>query len=236
MIVKMKKIHLVILDSLRNEVLDELRNLGVMHLDISCDPCERIVELLEDISFLHRAFEVVSTGEETVNGGDNTLEEAFEIGRQVDVLKSREQDCIEKINQLKIDIDKQSAWGDFNRDNLDYIKNKGVDIRLYEVKNEDVVKFPGSILMFTLNKTKAVSRLAGVVLDKSVEIPFEDIPFPEKPLSQLNNELVDIGSELDFIKSELEKLSEKSSLLKWGINKINEQIEFQNARNSLQTA
>ena len=74
--------------------------------------------------------------------------------RKIDILKSREQRYKEKIIQLKIDIDKQSVWGDFNIDDLNYIKNKGIDIRLYEVKNEDVAKFPDSILMFTLNKTK----------------------------------------------------------------------------------
>ena len=234
MIVQMRKVNLMILDSLREEVLRKLRSLGVMHLEFSEDPCEEISELLKDSSSLHRAFEDLPSVENVEKNDVYNPGEAFEIAKRVDALKQMELRCLERISQLKLDVKKQEVWGDFSIDDLNTIKDRGIGIALYEIKNEDIVKFPSFIDFVILNKSKTMSRLVAINRHNSSEIPFEDMPLPEKSIFQLDSDLIENQNKLDEIRSELKKLSAKKHILNMAINHVDEEIDFVKVANSLE--
>jgi V/A-type H+-transporting ATPase subunit I len=234
MIVKMKKISLVVLTSRIQESLDTLRELGVVHLETGSELNEKLNELQAKKSLLTKAVSLLPESEESVAQDKITgLGAALEAAGKIDEEYQKHFTLTDEIHHIERDIDRLSSWGDFDPDEIDQLRERGIDIRLYEVTKEQLAQFPENVKTFTIEKSKVTTKLAAVFTDGFEELPFDEISLPEKPLSKLHQELKNKNQELEIIDNDIKAFADKRDLLTSGLQQLDELIEFETAVNSM---
>ncbi len=233
MIVKMKKVSLVVLESEKERSLDKLRDLGVVHLEFSPEQNEKITELHSKKTLIERALSLLPDTEEEIEQdetGDLSL--ALEAAEKIDIENQKHFNITDKIHYLEREIDKLSVWGDFKPEDIIELREKGVKVKLYEVTKEQLEQFPESVKTFVISRSKVSLRVAAVFLE-DVKIPFEEHQLPERSLSELEKELDEKKKELEIIDKDLVKLVSKRNILESGLEILDEMIEFESAVNSM---
>ncbi len=234
MIVKMKKISLVVLTSQIQQSLDTLRDLGVVHLETESELNEKLGELQAKKALLSKAISLLPESEESLEQDKTTgLESALLVAEKIDGECQKHFTLTDDIHHYEREIDRLSSWGDFNRNDIDQLREKGVDIRLYEVTKEQLAQFPENVKIFTIEKTKVTTKLAAVFTEGFEELPFDEISLPETSLSDLNRVLAEKKKEREIVDNDIKALTDKKDLLNSGLKQLDELIEFETAVNSM---
>ena len=108
-----------------------MRDIGVMHLELAAVHNEMITELNERKNILNKALAVIPQPEEPVTyKGEKDLVAALRIAEELDGLIQREAECRDEIKLLQLEIDKLKEWGDFGKDDILSLRERGIAIRL----------------------------------------------------------------------------------------------------------
>ena len=111
MIVPMKKVSLVVLDSHREESLEELRGVGVLHLQSVEAASEALTDLQDDRAMLEHAMRLLPEPEEPVKVEEVDLDKAFQTAAKVLSLSEMTQGLSEDIGRLEYCLDVASKLG-----------------------------------------------------------------------------------------------------------------------------
>lgn len=151
MIVPMKKVTLLVLDSKRGEELRAIKRLGVLHPRVEDRSDQITSELLERRDALERAIGDLSDIEEfTRKAADSdetipepppaeeqekqlaSLAQAEAVASRVAEHSERATGLVEKLNRLQLDRSQLLPWGEFSPDEVRELSERGVDVRLFE--------------------------------------------------------------------------------------------------------
>ena len=120
MIVPMKKVSLIILGNEKEQALNELQRLGLLHIEIAEGSGEKLASLKDKMSLLEASALVL--GERVTkqtNQREITADEAYALAKEVSALldekKALQGEQITLINEL----DRILAWGDIDPEKLD---------------------------------------------------------------------------------------------------------------------
>ena len=124
MIVKMRHFDLVCVASQREATLERLRQLGIVHLDLSTAVGAEVAEAKGSLSEAERAVRLIrkarGKGEEPGNR-ERTVEEVLSIDRDRETLKAERE-------RLEREIRTYEPYGDFDPELAKHLIEKGVDI------------------------------------------------------------------------------------------------------------
>ena len=234
MIVKMKKVSLIVLEALKVQALEDLKVVGLVHLETRPGTSEELSELEEKKSRLERSLLLLPLEEKTKkktarpepSGPVSCLDLAKQVSECVENISSAR----EESGQLQREADRLAVWGDFDPEEIGRLKEKGIDIRLYELTADQYGRLPEDIMTFIINRKKNLIRLAAVLVAGG-EIPgLEEFPLPRRGLSQLNRLIAEKNDELKRLNAELEALVLKRPRIEAGIKRLENSIEFERAR------
>ena len=188
MIEKMKQVSVVSTASHKEELLQTLRELGILHLSEkkTADPVitERFAELSRVSTELTDYLQGGAVQEELLS--DQEFEElhrgavhALSLKKELDAKKTA---CF-------LEAEKISAWGDFDPKAVLSLKDDGFDLHFYrmgnkeleQLKNEEAVQF---IRLSSVEKMEAVAVLGTL----PASIPAVEFTLPAKSYSQLKQE------------------------------------------------
>lgn len=189
MIASMKKAILVMRERWKSPALKTLRRLGVIHADPiegrgeSWEAASAERSQLEQALGILLAFKTKETAE--------AMDYPQALAKARDVLEATEADKAdqERLSSLRKEMERVQAWGDFDPALLDYLREKGLDIRLYEAKPKAVAALPEDLPVLRLGADKSAVRLAVFPRD-SATMPeeFEEFAPPRAALSALKAE------------------------------------------------
>ncbi|MFH0975099.1 MAG: V-type ATP synthase subunit I [Spirochaetota bacterium] len=227
----MKKTTVVVLDSKVEESLKQLRDTGVMHLNITPRGNKQIAEIHKKRFILENSLAVLADHEtDHISPGSTDIGSIMETAYMIHELGSRQFTCNEELLVVEREIHRLSPWGDFKFHDLKVLKGKGIDIRLYELTPEQFNKIPRNKLFFIIHRERTVIRVAVIFTGENNEdIPFEQVSLPEQSLSQLNSERENTIREIRSIQLELKRLSTHKSELKYAMKEIDAELEFEHA-------
>jgi V/A-type H+-transporting ATPase subunit I len=231
MIVPMKKVSLVVMDKSRETSLEELRELGVVHLEKRNVSSAKLSGLLDQKA----RFETASGILRSYAVKDSSKNKTEKSGVSPDP-----QDLMEKVLSLaeeKKSLLEQQAWntkeqsriekwGDFNPRLLTELAEKGVALIPYELSDKIYESLGSEQRIILLGKDKAAVYCAAL----------EPIPgetpwlLPEKSLSELAGAAADIQSRLTEIEAELRALVPYGELAARRLKTLASDIEFETAR------
>ena len=127
MIVKMKKITLLCVESERTAALEQLRRLGIMHVDHEVRvESESVAASEQELNSITNAYNILSgfkTGNRVGPGlsGKAVFEQADSLIRKQDELDKR-------VEELRRDITALEPWGDFDPEPVKELAAKGIHI------------------------------------------------------------------------------------------------------------
>ncbi|MDA3939401.1 MAG: V-type ATP synthase subunit I [Spirochaetia bacterium] len=234
MIVPMKKIFLLLLNSDKNDSLKKLKDLGVVHLEDIKGSGEKLSSLQNKRDLVSKSLSglpnIKKKGSKKVSYGK---EETLEITKRIIRLNEELKTINEDILNTNKEIDRIKVWGDFNPEDFSLLKSNGVSIKLYKLKKSDIKELPENIKKFSIANVKSVGYYA--IISNSFEEmqKFEEVILPQIGLDELYTLLESKNQSKDKISKELENLANAKSSLENLLSVFEDEIEFENIYSGL---
>lgn len=196
MIVPMKKYSFLVYHKVYESFLDDLRDLGVVHInEKQKDVSDEISEKFDLIRQIDSVMRLLIKKEILPIKVDKEIDgkEAFE---EITQLTADHETKQQQLSALKKEIYNNIPWGDFNVETIKKLEENGLKLKLYSVSQKKFNpewenKYP----------IQNISKHAGLIYfalihkeGEEIELEAEEMRIPERPLS-----------ELYFYKEELEK-------------------------------
>lgn len=235
MIVPMKKVSLIVLKNERKDALEKLRKAGVMHLETVTGNSKELSGLKADFSCLERAYLALDeikapkkkAGAEAEAGNAQVKEKADEIGALLDEKKKAEEVIIKNGRELE----RFAKWGDVNPDDLNFLKEKNLDLYLYEIPVSKYYDIPAEIHTILVNQDKNLCRCIAYSDDNSaLKMPAEAkiVALPEKSTKVLKEEVASAKKDIVSINQKLLGFVAFKSSIKNRMKQLEKEIEFEN--------
>jgi V/A-type H+/Na+-transporting ATPase subunit I len=190
MIVKMKKVWLVCQSKDGSATINQLRKLGVMHIDHQQPPQSKdIAALEEDINVCAGALDVLSRycqGKEKplqnpASDWKLTSRHIIDLDKRLDQL--REYSCLLKNRILEWEL-----WGDFEPAGILVLAAKHIYLRFYEIPLNEIKSLPEELIVKKISLRGNIANCVIVSREKK-DIPWKEIPAPKASLSAMRHRL-----------------------------------------------
>lgn len=239
MIVKMKKISLLCLESDRTNAMEQLRDLGIMHVSLDSK-----VETQAVLSLEHTLGDVAQTANilagfkddkhSAQEGTSLSGKEVFELASE----KLERKSVLEKeLLSLNKSIEQLSPWGDFKSETLASLKESGVDVLFCMTQRsafEGLETEEGS-LKFLVSAVKDDRYFLLISLNKLDASLYPVVKLPPESLSQLQEKESLIRKELASLENELTALASQMDALKEYFSDLEVRHEFASNRDGMES-
>ena len=161
MIVPMKKISLVVLDSERKTALQKLRKLGLVHVEPIEGKGENFTNLKNDCEKLRLAHAAVSEVKPKPAKSVQkplTLDEALVQASSIVSMSAEHKELEDKILAAKTELERLKLWGGVNPSDLAFLKSKGIDLALYEIATDKYTSLDENVKTIFVNRDKNITR------------------------------------------------------------------------------
>ena len=167
MIVPMKKISLIVDRDKKEEALNKLRDLGIVHIEINEGFGEKLVQYKEQITALERLLFAVGKPKK-IEQKSLELDEALNIANEIDLLGDEKTACLSEQASLNAEIERLKDWGDIDPDAIEALALKGIKIAFYETPKREYAALSSDIQMVKLDNGKNTVKF--FILDNGEDI------------------------------------------------------------------
>ncbi|MCQ2574163.1 MAG: ATPase [Treponema sp.] len=237
MIEKMQKVSIVVLDREREEALKSLRKLGLVHLEPLEGSSETLSAYKEALSNAVVTESIL--GEVKLPKGKNrktvltlstekTIKLCEEIVRDAD----RKKQLLDEISADVAELDRFTLWGDVNPADFDYLKEKGVSLKLYEVPASKYLEIDENIETILVNNDKKSVRF--LLVSESNERPSNllpeafEVPFPRCSTVEIQKEIENYQKEIAAIEADKNEKAVYLNAVKALKKTLEYDIQFEN--------
>ncbi|MDR3201442.1 MAG: V-type ATP synthase subunit I, partial [Spirochaetales bacterium] len=205
MIVAMDKVSLVVMDKEKENALEKLRELGVLHLERKQVQSEALSKLIERKNKTDTALALLRPAAEAQKkkkkGGDlpdagkeSPVDAVLSLGEEKKSLQ-------EQLSSLVRERARIEKWGEFDPKAFAEFAEKGIILIPYELSLKSYTEFNAEnkdAQVIVLSKDKTSVRLVAVGGELAGEAPFV---LPEQPLSVIDARGAEIKTELEKIET-----------------------------------
>ncbi len=224
----MKKVTIVVLDRYREQALERLAGLGLVHLGHVRPPSgEPVEEIQSRIGRISRALEILPEGEG--ESGDPPPPDWEEFFERVVSLRDETSKRRERRQRLQARIDFWKYWGDFDPSLLARLRNRGVHVHLAAVPEKELSAVDPGVAVERLFK-RGPTVYCVLVSDREREFPFETLPPPDRSLTEMRSAAEEEDRAIAAAHRELEKLSSRRPALERLLESSLSGLEFERAR------
>ena len=233
MIVPMKKISLIVLDSEREDALIKLRKLGLVHIEIKEGKGPRLVQLKEQIAFLEKGmFALADKAAKGMEQKEADTQKALSIAGRIESLQEEQKKCYADSAAYQAELERIKAWGDIEPAEIRFLAEKGIPLSLHEMSPSGYDRLGDSVRTLVLERSKNVVRF--LLLDQ--ETPEEEdrlalersrFKLPDISTGELRRKLEDAGRQLQSIEEERTELAAYSRSLEQAIAALKKEVEFE---------
>ena len=232
MIVKMKKVFLVILDSTREQSLEKLRKLGVVHIEKENKSNETLNALIEKKTLFDRSIFALPKQQKDKRKSVSAkadFAEAEKIAVKINGILEKIHGLEDGKEKDKKDILTLTPWGEFDPASVSALEKDGVTLKFYVLTKEQFAGLPQDAKYITANKIKDVTYIISVSLkgETPVDIIGEKLVLPAAGIKQLSENIKKKDDEIAELRKELEKLGDKKEILEEGLKELKTTLEFE---------
>ena len=240
MILPMKKLTLLVLDSQKKAALKTLRNFGAVHIEKEAASSDTLTELQNTYARLQQAEALITESQpkkaekaktETLTLNRNDLLQAVD---EILDLKDQEANMHAAINKLTGDIEAYGSWGDFDPEDIRSFEENSIYLTIGELSEKSYATLPETIKTVRLAGGKKTVRFAIVseTIDVPVDLPsdFNPLILPDMRLSAMHTERERLQKQLPSFKAKIGARTELLAPLKAEAKKLVKEIEFETVR------
>ena len=229
MIEKMKVVHIVTSESKRNEMLTLVRKLGLLHLKErgTADPA-----LTEHFALLAKTKLALSEYPEASYSEKPLSDSKFEKLNSCVLQAFEDKKALnDEKSSLSMLYESIKAWGDFNPQDIEELKNSGLEIHFYRMGKKEFASFSSDenikfVRLASVDKMTTVAVI-GSELDKN--FPAVEFNLPQMSLSDMQNRLSEIDAKLTEAENTLKNASKYLSSYDNQITKAENSVSFSSA-------
>ena len=240
MILPMKKLTLLVLDSQKKAALKTLRNFGAVHIEKETASSDTLTELQNTYTRVQQAEALITESQpkkaekaqtETLTLSRNDLLQAVD---EILDLKDQESNTRAAINKLTGDIEAYGSWGDFDPEDIRSFEENSIYLTMGELPEKSYTALPETIKTVRLAGGKKTVRFAIVseTVDVPVDLPsdFNPLILPDMRLSAMHTERERLQKQLPSFKAKIGARTELLAPLKAEAKKLAKEIEFETVR------
>lgn len=240
MILPMKKLTLLVLDSQKKAALKTLRNFGAVHIEKEAASSDTLTELQNTYARVQQAEALITESQpkkvekaktETLTLNRNGLLQAVD---EILELKDQEANTRAAINKLTGEIETYISWGDFDPEDIRSFEENGIYLTMGELPEKSYATLPETIKTVRLAGGKKTVRFA--IISETVDVPvdlpsdFNPLILPDMRLSAMHTEREQLRKQLPSFKAKIGARTELLAPLKAEAKKLAKEIEFETVR------
>ncbi len=158
MIVKMKKVHVLALATEALSAIEELRSLGLIHVEHLSVPKggkleginERITQVEQALSSIEKSADVLEADQQITWAA--AVEEITALSIEAEGLKDR-------IIKTKVSCEHWQAWGDFDPKDVAGLRDKGLCVAFFEGNESDLKQFSQTVTREVISRSGKIVRV-----------------------------------------------------------------------------
>jgi len=235
MIVKMKIIHLVTQKKDVESAMEELRNVGTVHVehlnDVATNP-KAFVEHQENIEHLEKALEALKSKEsikqESTDDWKKVTERITELLSEIERLE-------DSIDKRSVRMKKWDLWGSFDPEDIRGLIDHKVWIHLYEIPKKELSNMPEDVTYEIINTHGGIHRLV-TVLRENIVLPFDRVYPPPISLDKKKKLQESEQAHIDLMRKELSDFREYRDALLNGLSETKDKLRFRQVVVGMQDA
>ena len=244
MILPMKKLTLLVLDSQKKAALKTLRNFGAVHIEKEAASSDTLTELQNTYARVQQAESLITEAQlkkaekakpETLALTRNALLQAVD---EILDLKDQEANTRAAINKLTGEIEAYGPWGDFDPEDIRSFEENSIYLTIGELPEKSYTALPDTITTVRLAGGKKTVRFAIVseTLDVPIDLPpdFNPLILPDMRLSAMHTERERLQKQLPLFKAKIGARTELLAPLKAEAKKLAKEIEFETVHAGMQ--
>lgn len=236
MIEPIKKVTLITLPKSREQTLEALRDLEIMHLQLNTTAEEtadlaaaqrRYAELKDAMAMLTEFFEPKAKVPERPEEVERLAEAAVSITRRKEKLQVEQEALQREIAVLE-------PWGDFDSAMLQQLREKGLAVLLCRCRQDQLPTLPDEAI---LQQISQVDTDVCFVVISPQPLNEEDLPvvaLPEQSLSELRRKWEENENELGRITGDAQNLARFFPYLQEILREREDQVTFLRARDGME--
>ena len=240
MILPMKKLTLLVLDSQKKAALKTLRNFGAVHIEKEAASSDTLTELQNTYTRVQQAESLITESQpkkaekaktETLTLNRNDLLQAVD---EILDLKDQEANMHAAINKLTGDIEAYGSWGDFDPNDIRSFEENSIYLTIGELPEKSYTALPETIKTVRLAGGKKTVRFA--IVSETADVPadlpsdFSPLILPDMRLSAMHTERERLQKQLPSFKAKIGARTELLAPLKAEAKKLAKEIEFESVR------
>ena len=244
MILPMKKLTLLVLDSQKKAALKTLRNFGAVHIEKEAASSDTLTELQNTYARVQQAESLITEAQlkkaekakpETLALTRNALLQAVD---EILDLKDQESNTRAAINKLTGEIEAYGSWGDFDPEDIRSFEENSIYLTIGELPEKSYTALLDTITTVRLAGGKKTVRFAIVseTLDVPIDLPpdFNPLILPDMRLSAMHTERERLQKQLPLFKAKIGARTELLAPLKAEAKKLAKEIEFETVHAGMQ--
>ncbi|MBN3039076.1 MAG: hypothetical protein JW869_06670 [Candidatus Omnitrophica bacterium] len=235
MIVPMKKAAILAQSKDSEQTIQKLRALGAVHVEHQNAPKGKDTGLLlEDIALLEATLAVLAQpdlGTMPLQTEKTPLDWRFTV-RHLLGLRNRLNQLKDYSFRLQGKISQWERWGDFNPQDIQALREKGVYIRLYQIPFKEIKKMPVGVIVKKIYAAGGVDHCV-LISRQDVEIPFKEVALPKMGLGALRARFSDNNRAIKLIREDIRKIVPYRKALSSIKDSLEEELEFHNVLNGM---
>ena len=207
MIEPMKKVSVVLLNREKEEALKALRKIGLVHLekiDGASDKLTAFKEYSNNAMLTESILAEIKLPKQK-KGSEPKLsdEKVIELCSEVVAKSERKKQLMEEISADTTELDRFAQWGSVSIEDLDYLKEKGISLKLYEINAEKYNLVDQEIQTILVNNDKKTVRFlivnGGEGRPENLLPEAFEVPYPRISTKLLEEEIRKDEAEIDDI-------------------------------------
>ena len=201
MIVKMKKYTFVIYHREYQNFLEDIHDLGIVHItekkDVSAESVREKINFIKRIDFSVKHLKTkITDGNYSKDIKKNA--DADSLVKEVEKLYLDIDQNHQKLHQLNKELNAQAVWGDFSVSTVNKLKDEGIDVRLYSINPKlfdeewgkkyavEKISFSGGNLNFAVFTQKG----------EEPDIKAEEVKMFERSVSDIQAEINEVKAKI----------------------------------------
>ena len=236
MIEKMKKVSIVLLNRDKEQALKALRKIGLVHLERVEGTSEKLNQFKEQSSALLISESIL--GEIKIKKNkkapavEMTEEEVVALCNEIVAKSDKKKQLLEEIAADSNELERFENWGSVCLEDFAFLKEKGVQLKMYEIPGDKYSLIGDDIETVLVNKDKKTVRFmiinGGEGRPENLLPEAFEVPEPRMSTQQLEDEIVQDEKLVKEIDAFYVQKAECLPALRKYKNKLETYIEFEN--------
>lgn len=230
MIVPMKKVSLIILGDKKSETLKKLRNLGIMHIEITEGSGDTLTQFKDYLSLLENALFTIGK-QKSKESKKVSFDEALSVAKEAAELSEEKKAYQAEIISLQTELEQLDKLGEFHPCDIKALAEKGVDISLYEMPKAEYERLDDTFKTIKINttKTSVIFLLCKLGTEEELTNPLHNylLELPEMSGTEIRERIAELNSKIETIEKSITSYACFTNSFQTAIEVCEKKVEFE---------